>query len=167
MSRLAQYAICAAALLPLTPAVGAAPGRLFDVPNRVEAFTGPLKLQKTYNEGANGNGVAIPEDTITPYGSSQTLSCGASEGCYVVVEAEAQIGNTASEALVFLCLSLNGTYPDGCPFLKRSSTVDFTTASHRMGLAIPQGDHVVTTNIFVTVPARLYNYNSDIKLYKR
>lgn len=168
MSRTAQIgAIAAAVLLSLSQAAVAAKAGADKDLAHAEAFTSQLKLQKTYHEVGSGGGVAIPAATITAYGSTQTVSCTSSTGCYVLVEAEAQIAPTASEASTALCVRVNGTSTDGCPFLTRSSTTGFTSFNHRGGVSVPVGTHTVTTHVYVGVAGALHNYNTTVQLYKK
>lgn len=132
-----------------------------------ESFSSALKLQKIYHEVGNGSGAAIPAATITQYGSTLTVSCTASAGCYVLVNAEAQIAPTASEASTALCIRVDGVSTDGCPFLTRSSTVGFTSFNHRGGVAVGIGTHTVTTHIYTGVAGALHNFNTEVKLLKK
>lgn len=135
--------------------------------NSTEAFTGGLKLQKIYHDVGTASGAAIPAAAITPYGSTLNVSCTNTAGCYLVIEAEAQIASTATEASTALCLRVDGTSTDGCPFLTRTSTTGFTSFSHRGGVSVPTGNHVVTTHIYTGVASALYNYNTEVKLLKK
>ena len=131
------------------------------------AFTGGLKVQKLYHEVGNAGGTAIPAATITQYGSSLTVSCTNTAGCYILAEAEAQIAATASEASTALCIRVNGVSTDGCPFLTRSPTTGFTSFNHRGGVSVPVGTHVVTTHIYTGVADALHNYNTQVTVAKK
>jgi hypothetical protein len=131
------------------------------------AFTGGLKLQKLYHDVGSAGGAAIPAAIITPYGSTLNVSCTNTAGCYIVIEAEAQVASTATEASTALCVRVNGVSTDGCPFLTRTSTVGFTSFNHRGGVSVPTGNHVVTTHIYTGVASALYNYNTEVKLLKK
>jgi len=131
-----------------------------------EAFTTPMKLLKLSHEVGSAGGAAIPAATITPYGSALSVNCTAASGCYVLVNAEAQIAPTASEASTALCVKVDGVSTDGCPFLTRSSTSGFTSFNHRGGVAVTAGVHTVTTHIYVGVASALHNYNTEVKLLK-
>lgn len=131
------------------------------------AFTGGLKVQKTYHEVGSAAGAAIPAATITPYGSALNVSCTSASGCYIIAEAEAQIASTATESSTALCLRVNGVSTDGCPFLTRTSTTGFTSFNHRGGVQVPVGNHVVTTHIYTGVASALYNYNTRVTLAKQ
>lgn len=136
-------------------------------PPRPEAFTGVLKLQKTYHEVGTAGGLALPPSVHTAYGTALVVNCAATAGCYILAEAEAQYGPVASEGSVALCVRINGSSTDGCPFLGRSSTAGFTSFSHRGGLSVPVGNHTVTTTAYSSVDGRLYNFNTSVKLYKK
>lgn len=132
-----------------------------------EAFTTPMKLLKLNHEVGSGGGSAIPAATITPYGSTLSVNCTAAGGCYVLVNAEAQIAPTATEASTALCVKIDGVSTDGCPFLTRSSTTGFTSFNHRGGVAVATGVHTVTTHIYVGVASALHNFNTEVKLLKK
>ncbi|MFO1338719.1 MAG: hypothetical protein U1F53_10885 [Burkholderiaceae bacterium] len=168
MFRIAQASVVAAAvLLSLSQTALAAKAGADKDRAHAEAFSSQLKLQKTYHEVGSAGGLAIPASTITDYGSTQAVSCTSSTGCYVLVEAEAQIAPTASESSTAICVRVNGVSTDGCPFLTRSSTTGFTSFNHRGGVSVPLGNHTVSTAIYVGVAASLYNYNTTVQLYKK
>lgn len=148
-------------------AAGADPAAAANSRTGTLAFTGGLKLQKLYHDVGSAGGAAIPAATITPYGSTLNISCTNTAGCYVVVEAEAQIAATATEASTALCVRVNGVSTDGCPFLTRTSTTGFTSFNHRGGVSVPTGNHVITTHIYTGVASTLYNYNTEVKLLKQ
>ncbi len=167
MFRIAQVgAVAAAVLLSLSqPALAAKAGADKDRAH-AEAFTTQLKLQKTYHEVGSGSGSTIPAATITAYGSTQTVSCTVSAGCYVLVEAEAQIAPTA-ESSTAICVRVDGVSTDGCPFVTRSSPNGYTALNHRGGVAVALGSHTVTTHIYVGTASALWNYNTTVQLYKK
>ena len=131
-----------------------------------QAFSGPLKVLKTYHEVGSAT-MAIPASTITAYGSSQTVNCTASGGCYVMIDAEAQIAPTASVASTAMCLRVDGVSTDVCPFLTLSATGNYTSFSHRGGVAVALGTHTVTTHVYVGTAATLYNFNTKVQLLKQ
>ncbi|MBQ0929482.1 hypothetical protein KAK07_14695 [Ideonella sp. 4Y16] len=132
-----------------------------------EAFSTPLKLLKVYHEVGNAGGTAIPAATITQYGSTQTVNCTATAGCYVMVVAEAQVAPTASEASSAICLRVDGVSTDNCPFLTRVPTTGFTSFSHRGGVSVTTGTHTVTTHVYTSVASALHNFNTEVRLLKK
>jgi hypothetical protein len=165
-SKTPLIALAATALLSLS-SLAMAGANADKVKAQPEAFTTPLKLLKVNHEVGNGGGAAIPAATITPYGSTLSVNCTAAGGCYVLVNAEAQIAPTASEASTALCVRIDGVSTDGCPFLTRSSTTGFTSFNHRGGVAVAAGVHTVTTHVYVGVAGALHNYNTEVKLLKK
>ena len=157
-------ALAAAGLASIAHATGVDPAgaRL-----QADAFTSALKPLKVYHEVGNATGTAIPAGTITAYGSSQTVNCTATSGCYVMVSAEAQVAPTATESSTALCLKVDGQSTDSCPFLTRSSTSNYTSFSHRGGVSVGMGTHTVTTHVYVGVAATLFNYNTEVTLFKK
>ncbi len=134
---------------------------------QADAFSSALKPLKVYHEVGNAAGAAIPAATITAYGSTQTVNCTATGGCYVMISAEAQIAPTATEASTALCVRVDGQSTDFCPFLTRSSTSGYTSFSHRGGVVVGLGTHTVTTHVYVGVAAALHNFNTEVTLFKK
>jgi hypothetical protein len=159
-------ALAATALLSLS-SLALAGANADKVKAQPEAFTTPMKLLKVNHEVGSGSGSAIPAASITQYGSTLTVNCTATGGCYVLVDAEAQIAPTASEASTALCVRVDGVSTDGCPFLTRSSTTGFTSFNHRGGVSVATGTHTVTTHVYVGVAGALWNYNTEVKLLKK
>jgi hypothetical protein len=165
-SKTTIIALAATALLSLSSLAHAGSG-VDKAKAQAEAFSVPLKLTKVYHEVGNAGGSAIPASTITQYGSTQTVNCTATAGCYVLIEAEAQVAPTASEAASAICLRVDGVSTDNCPFLTRVPTTGFTSFSHRGGVSVATGTHTVTTHIYTSVAGALHNYNTEVKLLKK
>lgn len=158
-------ALAGAALLGL-PTAQAAPAGAGQETARAEAFTSPMKLLKTSHEIGNGGGLALPASTITPYGSALTVNCTVASGCYVMIEAEVQVASTATEGSTALCLRVDGSNTDVCPFLTRTSTANYTSFSHRGGMAVTAGTHTITTGAYTAVASSLHNFNTKVSLFK-
>jgi hypothetical protein len=165
-SKTPLIALAATALLSLS-SLAMAGANADKVKAQPEAFTTPLKLLKVNHEVGSAGGAAIPAATITPYGSTLSVNCTSSGGCYVLATAEAQIASTATEASTALCIRVDGVSTDGCPFLTRTSTTGFTSFSHSGGVSVAPGVHTVTTHIYTGVASALYNYNTEVKLLKK
>ncbi|MBN8486673.1 MAG: hypothetical protein J0M20_02920 [Burkholderiales bacterium] len=159
-------ALAATALLSLSSLAMAGAG-VEKAKAQPEAYSTGMKLQKLYHEVGSAGGAAIPAATITQYGSTLTVNCTSSAGCYVLVDAEAQISSTATEASTALCIRIDGVSTDGCPFLTRTSTTGFTSFNHRGGVSVTTGTHTVTTHVYTGVASALYNFNTEVKLLKK
>lgn len=158
-------ALAGTALLSLSSAQ-AAPAGVGQDTARAEAFTSPMRLLKTLHEVGNGAGLALPGGSIVPYGSALTVNCTVASGCYVMIEAEAQIAATATEASTALCLRVDGGNTDVCPYLTRTSTVNYTSFSHRGAVAVTLGTHVITTAVYSSAASSLQNFNTKVSLFK-
>ncbi|MBQ0957786.1 hypothetical protein KAK06_02340 [Ideonella sp. 4Y11] len=159
-------ALAATALLSLSSLALAGAG-VEKAKAQPEAFTTPMKLLKVNHEVGSAGGTAIPAATITQYGSTLTVNCTATGGCYVLVDAEAQVSPTATEASTALCIRVDGVSTDNCPFLTRTSTTGFTSFNHRGGVSVTTGTHTVTTHVYTGVASQLYNFNTEVKLLKK
>ena len=128
------------------------------------AFSGGLKLQKTWFETANASGAALVAGA-NPYGSSLNVSCTNTAGCYIIVNANAQIGAIATVNPAAMTIKVNGVAINS-PYNTPIGTTSFTVMSYQTGISVPVGNHVVTTEVFVNNAATLYRYNTEVKLYK-
>ena len=160
-------AAAAAALSVLSPAAMARSG---DVNGAAAlnagpaAFTGALKLQKTYFETATASGAALAAG-FNPYGSTQTVNCANTAGCFIIVNANAQVAGVASVNPSAIVIKVDGAAINA-PFNTPVSTTSFTVMHYQTGIAVPLGSHTVTTEVYVSSPTTLHRYNTEIKLYK-
>ena len=129
------------------------------------AFSGALKLQKTYNEVGQGSGQALVAG-FNPYGSTLTVSCTNSAGCFLIVNANAQVRGVATANPTAIGIKVDGGYINA-PFANVVSTTSFTVVSYQTGVAIPLGNHTVSTDFYTTQATNLYQYNTEVKLYKQ
>ena len=137
-------------------------GRKGDV--GVAAFSPQLKLQKTWFETANGSGAALVAGP-NAYGSTQTVSCTNTAGCYIIVNANAQVAGIATVNPSALTIKVNGSAINS-PYNTPIPTTSFTVMNYQTGISVPTGNHTVSTEVFVTTATGLYRYNTEIKLYK-
>lgn len=129
-----------------------------------EAFTAGLKLLKTYFETNNANGSALASG-FNPYGSSQTVSCGVSAGCFVMVNANVQVAGVANVNPSAIVIKVDGVTVNS-PFNNPVATTSFTVMTYQTGVAVTAGNHTVTTEVYVTNATTLHRYNTEVKLYK-
>lgn len=162
---ISPIALAAVAVLCLSTAHASRSGAENAAP-QPQAFTGVLKLQKTYHEVGSANGQAIAPAVFTAYGTPLVVNCAVAAGCYILVASEAQVGSAASEGSVALCLRVDGSAPDGCPYVGRTPSAGFISFSHRTGIAVPVGNHTVTTAVYSAVATTLHNFNTEVRLLK-
>jgi hypothetical protein len=129
-----------------------------------EAFSAGLKLLKTYFETNNANGTALASG-FNVYGSAQTVNCTVSAGCYILVNANAQVAAAAAINPSAIVIKVDGTTINA-PFNTPVSTSSFTVMTYQTGIAVPVGNHTVTTEVYVTSATTLHRYNTEVKLYK-
>ncbi|MBN8486675.1 MAG: hypothetical protein J0M20_02930 [Burkholderiales bacterium] len=129
-----------------------------------EAFSAGLKLLKTYFETGNGNGAALAAG-FNPYGSTQTVNCTNTAGCYIIVNANVQVAAAASVNPSAIVIKVDGAAINS-PFNTPVSTTSFTVMNYQTGIAVTTGNHTVTTEAYVSTPTTLHRYNTEIKLYK-
>ena len=146
-------------------AAGADPAAAANSRTGTLAFTGGLKLQKLYHDVGSAGGAAIPAATITPYGSTLNISCTNAAGCYIIVNANVQIGAISTVNPAAMTIKVNGLAINS-PYNTPIGTTSFTVMSYQTGISVPVGNHVVTTEVFVNNAATLYRYNTEVKLYK-
>ena len=131
----------------------------------VQAFTGALKLQKTYFETATASGAALASGS-NPYGSALAISCTNTAGCFVIVNANAQVQGIATVNPSAITIKVNGVSINS-PFNTPVSTSSFTVMNYQTGISVPLGNHTITTEVFVSSATSLYRYNTEVKLYKQ
>lgn len=129
-----------------------------------QAFTAGLKLLKTYFETNNANGAALVSG-FNPYGSSQTVTCGATTGCFIMVNANAQVAGVATVNPSAIVIKVDGVTINS-PFNTPVSTTSFTVMTYQTGIAVATGSHTVTTEVYVSNATTLHRYNTEVKLYK-
>ena len=127
-------------------------------------FSGALKLLKTYFETNTANGAALVAG-FNPYGSTQTVNCTNTAGCFLIVNTNAQVAAAGSVNPTALTVRVDGTAINA-PYNTPVSTTSFTVVSYQTGIAVPMGSHTVSTDVYVTSPTQLHRYNTEIKLYK-
>lgn len=132
-----------------------------------EAYSGGMKLLKTYYEQSTANGMALPAATFTTYGSTLTVPCPSATGCFILVESRAQVAGQAASGNVALCLDVDALTWDNCPFVERLPTTGFTMTSHQSGAEVTEGSHVIGTRIYTTVTTQLHHYRTEVKVFKR
>lgn len=160
----AALVLSAALAMTAAHAAGADAGGHGASPAQMLAMTGPLKLQKTYFENANANGAALASG-FNSYGSSQTVNCGVTAGCFIIVNANVQVAGTANVNPSAISIKVDGTSINA-PFNTPVSTTSFTVMSYQTGIAVAFGNHTVSTDVYVTSATTMYRYNTEIKLYK-
>ena len=163
-SMIPTIALAVSALLSVsTYAAGSdAAGKKGDV--GTAAFSGGLKLQKTWFETANASGAALASG-FNSYGSTLNVSCTNAAGCYIIVNANAQVGAISTVNPSAISIKVNGASINA-PFNTPVSTSSFTVMSYQTGIFVNTGNHVVTTDVYVTTATTLYRYNTEVKLYK-
>ena len=163
-SMISAVALAASALLCVsTYAAGSdAAGKKGDV--GTAAFSGGLKLQKTWFETASASGAALASG-FNPYGSTLTVSCTNAAGCYIIVNANAQVGGVATVNPSAISIKVDGIAINA-PFNTPVATTSFTVMNYQTGIFVATGNHVVTTEVYVTSATALYRYNTEVKLYK-
>ncbi len=130
-----------------------------------QAFTGPLKLQRTYFESGTAGGAVMNPGSNT-YGNVLPVKCLNTSGCYVIVNANAQLGGGVSETNPSaIAIQINGA-PINSPYNTIVPIGGFTVMNYQTGASIPYGDHTLSTSVYVTNSANLYRYNTEVKLYR-
>ncbi|MBQ0929480.1 hypothetical protein [Ideonella alba] len=129
-----------------------------------QAFTAGLKLLKTYFETNNANGTALVSG-FNPYGSTQTVNCTATAGCFIMVNANAQVAGVATVNPSAIVIKVDGATINA-PFNTPVSTTSFTVMTYQTGIAVTTGTHTVTMEAYVSNPTTLHRYNTEVKLYK-
>jgi hypothetical protein len=129
-----------------------------------EAFSAALKLQKTYFETNNANGAALVSG-FNAYGSTQTVNCTVSAGCFIMVNANVQVAGIATVNPSAVVIKVDGVTINS-PFNTPVSTTSFTVMTYQTGIAVPLGTHTVSTEVYVSNATTLHRYNTEIKLYR-
>lgn len=129
-----------------------------------QAFTNGLKLLKTSFESQSANGAALVPG-FNAYGSTLNLSCNNAAGCFVIVNANVQLGSGAVSNPAAISIKLNGT-SISAPYNTVVPTTSFTVMTYQTGIAIPLGNHTISTEVYSTVATALYRYNTEVKLYR-
>lgn len=129
-----------------------------------EAFSAGLKLLKTYFETGNGNGAALASG-FNPYGSTQTVNCTVTAGCYLIVNVNAQVAGIATVNPSAMTVKVDGAYVSA-PFNTPVATTSFTVMNYQTGIPVAMGTHTVSAEVYVTTATALHRYNTEIKLYK-
>lgn len=129
-----------------------------------QAFTAGLKLLKTYFETNNANGAALASG-FNPYGSTQSVNCTVTAGCFIMVNANVQVAGVATVNPSAITIKVNGVTINS-PFNTPVSTTSFTVMTYQTGVAVPLGTHTVSTEVYVSTATSLHRYNTEVKLYK-
>ncbi|MBQ0957784.1 hypothetical protein KAK06_02330 [Ideonella sp. 4Y11] len=129
-----------------------------------QAFSAALKLQKTYFEAGNGFGSALPAGS-SPYGSTHTINCTVTAGCFVIVHTNVQVAGGASVNPSAIQVLVDGVVFDG-PYNTPVSTTSYTVMNYQTGFPLTTGTHTVSVAVYASRATTLHRYNTEIKLYR-
>ena len=130
-----------------------------------QTFTGALELQKTYFETNSAGGAALVAGP-NAYGSVLNINCSNAAGCYVIINANAQVQGIATVNPSAITIKVDSAAINS-PFNTPVSTSSFTVMNYMTGISVPLGNHTVSTEVYVSSPTNLYRYNTQVKVDKQ
>ena len=131
-----------------------------------QAISTSHKLQKTYFDTNNENGLALGAGSFTTVGAQLNLNCDNAAGCTIAINGNAQLAAGASDNNAALCLLIDGV-SISCPFntIIRAGS-GFQIMNYQTFASVALGNHSVDMSVYSGAASALYRWNKEVKQYK-
>ena len=126
------------------------------------------KLLKTLFTANGFSGATSGAGIFNTLDAPQTFTCAASKApCTVEADMSVQVDGTTGPGAWAICLLVDGTTFNTCPYIDNGAPNGFFESSTQVGYVtnLPAGSHTVQMQVYTANAVTLYNYNATYHIY--